>query len=102
MKQGFRLNDFGSRIIVNIIDSNGEDFDLSSATVLKFVFKRPDGSFEEKPASLVTNGLDGKIEYVVESGFLNQNGIWEFQAYIENPVGSWHSNINSFLVWENL
>lgn len=102
MKQGFRLNDYGSNIIVTIIDSNGESFDLSSASVLKFIFKKPDGSFEEKNASFVTNGKDGRIQYIVESGFFNQNGIWEIQAYIKNPAGAWHSNISSFVVWENL
>lgn len=102
MKQGFRLNDYGSNIIITIIDSNGEDFDLSTATFLELRFKKPDNTSISKLASLVNTGVDGKIQYVVESGFLDMTGLWEVQAYIENPSGRWHSNINSFYVWENL
>lgn len=102
MKQGFRLNDFGSKIQITIIDSNGENFDLTGYTDLKLIFKKPDDSKEEKTASIVGLPTSGVIEYIVESGFLNQTGIWEVQAYIKNSAGAWHSNINSFLVWENL
>jgi len=102
MKQGFRLNDYGSNIILTVIDSSGVEFDLSTSIEKKYIFKKPDGILIEKDVSLYTDGFDGKLLYVVEQNLLDVTGVWEVQAFVSNPLGRWHSNITSFLVWENL
>lgn len=77
--------------------------DVSAVSTKELVFRKPAGTIVTKSAAFVTDGLDGKVQYVTESGFLDAIGAWEVQAYVVFPGGfNGRSDIQSFEVRENL
>lgn len=88
----FTIKDEETKAVIN----------LSSATVMKIIFKSPAGVRTEKVASFVTNGTDGKIEYITQSGDLNETGVWKIQAYVEYGGIKAFSTIVNFKVIGNL
>lgn len=97
-----RLNDVGVRIKATIYDLDGNVVDLSSYTTLTFNFEKPDGSIIPKTASLSTDGMDGQVEYITESGVIDQIGIWNFQVYVVLGVNSYSSTETRFRVTRKL
>jgi cellobiose phosphorylase len=89
-------------ILVCTIREYGVVFDLSTATVTKFKIHRPDGSMLIVTALFLTTGVDGKLRYVTVANDFNMDGEYQIQAYIEMPLGKWHTDIASFVVDENL
>jgi hypothetical protein len=55
--------------------------DISSATVMKILYKKPDGTFGEWIAT--RDGVTNKIQYSVSNGEIDQAGEWVFQSYVE-------------------
>lgn len=98
--------DIGTIIRATIKDKQADGtlsvLDISGATTLELVFKKPSGTKLTKVAVLTTDGTDGQMEYVTISGDLNETGEWKIQAYIVLPSGSWRSDIGCFTVFENL
>jgi hypothetical protein len=92
--------DTGTEFQFTIKDQDGTIVNLSTATVKKVKFKRPDTSILIKDATFVTDGIDGKIKYVTLSTDLNAAGFWVVQGYVEVGSGKWHSNKTSFLVYD--
>jgi hypothetical protein len=77
--------------------------DISTQTVLKINFKKPDNTTVSKDALLTTDGKDGKLEYASEVDFLDQAGDeWYMQAYVVLSGGSWKSDVHKFTVYPNL
>ena len=54
--------------------------DIGSATVLKILFKKPDGSVGEWVAQ--RDGATNKIYYTVSSGEIDQVGKWKLQSFV--------------------
>ena len=95
--------DIGTTFVVTIKDENGSVVDVSGATTTKINFKAPNvASVLGKTASLYTDGTDGKIKYVSQSGDLYCAGMWLLQGFITTPSGSWSSDIVSFKIFPNL
>lgn len=63
-----------------LVDQSGDAIDLSAATALQFWLKAPDGSVRPVPAEWVSNGQDGRIQYVTTGEDLPQAGLWQLQA----------------------
>lgn len=101
MAQEIHIGDVGTLYIATIKDGSSI-VDISSATDLKLVFKRPDGSVQEKTGSLFTDGTDGKVYYRAQSGFHDQVGDWEVQG--QATIGEWsgRSDVHEFTVHEIL
>lgn len=76
--------------------------DISTATVLEILFKKPDKTSVTKPAVLSTDGTDGNMHYISETGFFDQLKKWEIQARVTFPGGKWSSTIGTFTVIENV
>lgn len=95
------IGDVGTVLEATIKDGDTV-VNISSATVKKFKFERPDGSTFEKTASFTTDGSDGKIKYTTEASVLNVVGVWRFQAYLELASGKWSSDIAEFTVFRNI
>lgn len=94
----------GTRFIATIME-DGSVKDVSTATVKKITFKKPDGSTAIKDAAFVTDGTDGKIYYDSEAGFLTPSGPWEHQGYVEMTAprtGKWYSEVKGFIVRKNI
>jgi len=77
-----RVGDEGVRVIVQIVDSNGEAVNLRDASVLKMKFLKPGGQKYDGTPVFLTNGFDGKI-VVTSSNTVppfDQSGQWFLQA----------------------
>lgn len=82
------LNDFGTDIVLNVVDQACKAVDVSVSTLRQFELEKPDGTILTKTASFVTNGTDGKLRYTIESGVLDVIGGWSVRAKITNGVVS--------------
>lgn len=79
--QSFQDASAGIQLVVVIVDQAGDAVDISAATVLTLRFKRPDGLAFSKTGTLLTNGMDGAIQYTsLETDFI-VDGTWAVQAY---------------------
>lgn len=102
MADNIHLNDVGTEFRVTILDEDNVAVDVSAASTLSLIFKKPSGTSSTKTATLVNDGTDGLIKYVTESGDLDEIGTWKIQAYFVSLNGSWKSNFKSFKVHRNL
>jgi hypothetical protein len=85
-----------------IEDQDGATVDLSSATLIRFIFEKPDGTLLTVNGEKATDGTDGKVKYVVQAGDLSQVGLWRYQTLITLPFAELYSNISKFKVLGNL
>ena len=84
-------NDIGTIITID----SGED--LSSATVKKIYFKKPDGTLGNWSASVVDTT---KLRYTTEAGDLNMAGTWQFQIYVELPSWQGRGETESYQIYD--
>lgn len=96
------LNDIGTAFRVTVLDCNDLAIDVSSATSQQFVFLKPDGTKSTVNSSFYTDGTDGVLEYLSQSGDLDQLGKYKLQAIVTLPSGTWSSTIQSFKVYNNI
>lgn len=87
------VGDFGTEIGVTVKEK-GVIVDLSAASAKTFKFRKPGGGLVEKAAQFKTDGTDGRLIYVVESGFLDSPGDWSGRVYLE--LGSWGGHSSRF------
>jgi len=63
--------------------------DISLATTIEILFKRPSGPTRIRPASFTTDGSDGKIEYVTQVDDIDEAGgraaPWYFAGHVQRP-----------------
>jgi len=87
------------------VNSLGESYivDISSATNLEIMFQKDDGSVVTKTAELTSDGSDGKMEYNIIEGDLDQVGDWKMQGRVHMTGGfRWSTDIFDFEVHANL
>ncbi len=86
------------------VEEDGVAVNLASVTAKDLYFKKPNGTVLQKPASFVTNGADGKLQYVTQAGDLDRAGTWKVQAYLQFPGGGYdgRGEIGEFRVKGNL
>ena len=100
------VNDYGTIIRATVYDTTSTGgssvADISDASTKQFTFKRPDGTTFTKTAVFTTDGTDGNIQYVTESGVLNGAGRWNLQAYVKTSAGNWNTSVGNFKVFENI
>jgi hypothetical protein len=97
-----KLGDWGTTLTFNVLYCNNTAVDISFSTSKHVIFKKPSGNKVVKDATFVTNGTDGKLQYVVESGVFDEIGVWKVQASVYAPNGGWKSDVQSFKVEDNL
>lgn len=93
--------DIGTKLLVTITD-DGNIVDVSPATSLSIFIKKPNGTVLTKPATLETDGTDGKIYYVTVAGDLDKAGIYKIQGKVTFVTGTYYTNTSSFKVHCNL
>lgn len=96
------INDIGTALRLNVLDCNDAALDISDATSIDIVLKKPSGTSVTKTGSFVTDGSDGVIQYVVESGVIDENGSWKIQGVVTVNDYQWHSSIKTFKVSRNI
>ena len=91
-------------IIRLTIQEDGVVVDISAVTSKSLVFKKPLGTIVSKTAVFTNSGTDGKLQYVTESGFADEVGIWSVQADIIFPSTGYQGRSEqvTFAVLENL
>jgi hypothetical protein len=94
------INDIGTRFVINV-QNNGQILDVSTSTRMLSI-KKPDSSVISGSGTLVSDGLDGKIYYDSKAGDLDQAGYYKLQLTIGLASGSYHSNIHTFQVLNNI
>ncbi len=95
------VGDIGTVFQVTIKDGTSV-VDISSATTLQIIFKKPDGSRATKTAVLVNSGTDGKMKYTTIANDLDRQGSWRLQGRVVMSGGEWRSSVGNFDVYENL
>lgn len=109
------LYDDGTKFVLEIVDCQlvggvptESVVDISTATGMWVIFRRPDYTYLKVSASLYTDGTDGKIVYTTtgdpnnQTGDLDQLGDWEVQGRVTLPGGTWSSDTGTFEVIELL
>jgi hypothetical protein len=82
--QYLQVDFVGANIEVTVTEDEAV-VDISTATVKTLIFKKPRGTVVSKTATFSTDGTDGKLKYITESGFLDQTGFWKVQAELTTP-----------------
>lgn len=97
------VGDVGTTIEVTLTE-DGSIVDISTATTKEIKIKGPHGAVNTKIATFVTNGTDGKLEFVSVAGDFNRDGVWRIQAKVilNSPAGTWNSDLGEFTVFPNL
>ena len=97
------VGDVGTIIRLTITESDGTTpVDVSTATVKKFYFQKPDGSKINKTAVFDTDGVDGKLKYTTVASDIGIAGTWQVQAYVEIGTAKYYSTKTTFTVQGNL
>lgn len=91
------VSDIGTEFRVTVIDS-GVSVDLSSATSLNLIFKKPDGQILTVAADLWSDGTDGIIYYNTVSGDIDQSGLWKIEVFVAIGSQEFYSSIGTFKV----
>ena len=84
--------DIGTKIILDA------DSDISTATELKIVYRKPSGAVGSWTA--VAEGTQ-QAYYIITASDLDEVGKWEFQLYVKLPSWSGYGEISGFTVYEN-
>lgn len=101
MPSEIHVNDIGTRFLATIQD-NGTVVDISSASQIQMIFRRPNDEVFYRVGSLLTSGIDGKVYYDTVSGDLSNVGMHKLQAKVYLPSGTYYTDIYSFQVNCNL
>lgn len=97
-----QVGDIGTSIVLTIIDQDGAVVNVSASSARNINFKKPNGAAMTKSASFFTDGTDGKIAYTTIAGDLDQAGIWDMQAKVVLPSGTWYSEVKKVTVGAQL
>ena len=98
-----QVNDVGIQLITTIKNSDGvTPINLSTATNLTIYIYRPDSELIVGPASLVTDGTDGRIQYTTQTTDLTVPGIYRIQATYQIGGNLKHTDRSVFCIEPNL
>lgn len=102
MSAEIHVGDVGTIFEATVKDEDGAIVNISAATTLHMVFRRPNRHAVTKAATLSSSGVDGKMRYVAQVDDLDAAGLWSLQGFVVLPDGAWHSDKTSFVVHANL
>ena len=101
MPSEIHVNDIGTRFLATIQD-NGTVVDISNASQIQVIFRRPSDEVFYRVGSLLNSGIDGKVYYDTVAGDLVDVGMHKLQAKVYLPSGTYYTDIYSFQVHCNL
>ena len=97
------IGDIGTRFLFTIQDCDSTDpVDVSTASSVEIVFKKPNGTNLVVAGTFLTDGTDGKVYYDTANGDIDQIGYWKVQGKVNFPTGLFYSDIHKFQVFANL
>jgi hypothetical protein len=87
----------------NVTDPNlAQPIDLTNAADMTFTFVNSKKRRFVVPATLTTDGTDGRLEYSTQAGDLDISGRWKMQAKFRIGAGIWNSEVVIFQVDANI
>ena len=101
MASEIHVNDIGTRFLATIKDDDVV-VNVSGASLINMIFKKPNDQVVYKSASLLTNGTDGKIYYDTVAGDLDEAGQYKLQGKVALSSGTYYTDIYTFQVHCNL
>lgn len=101
MSSEVHVDDIGTLFILTVKDG-GVVVDISSATNLEVLLKKPDYVYVSKTGLFYSDGTDGKIKYTSISGDFDQIGLYKIQAVVSQSSGVYHSSVSDFKVYKNI
>ncbi len=97
----FGLNDIGNTLILTV-EENDVAKDISDATAITYLVKKPDEITIEVTAAFNTTGVDGKVVYTFIATNLDQVGLYDIQVKIVSPTWTGISSSYLFTVRDTL
>lgn len=101
MSSEIHVDDVGTRFLLTIKD-DGEVVDISQASSISIIFKKPDDTAMYRPGTVLSDGMDGIAYYDTIAGDLDNAGLYKLQARVALPSGTYYTDIHSFQVHCNL
>lgn len=98
------VGDIGTSFVATIQDGTSV-IDISGATTIELIFEDPAGTSFTKTASFVTDGTDGKMEYVTVSDddIIDAEGFWKIQGHVVfSATQEWKTDVQKFAVHQNI
>lgn len=98
------INDVGTKILVTVKDGTSA-VDISAAVAVgskQIIIKKPSGTKLEKDAVFNSDGIDGKIYYLIVLGDFDEAGTYKIQGKVIISDGTFYTDIQSFKVHRNL
>ena len=97
-------NDGDIKLVVTVIDGANDDLpvDISAATGLTILLKKPDLTVVSLVATLTTNGRDGKMGYNLSPSHLSQAGYYYVQGNFSIAGVAKSTEVGQFKVNENI
>jgi len=98
------VGDVGTSIRVRLVDECGEPIDISTTTSQRIaaVSEQTGDTPKVFTAGLLTDGVDGWIEYLTVAGDFDVAGTWKLQAHVVFPASEFYSEIGSVQVHQRL
>ncbi len=101
MASEIHVGDVGTQLIMTVKD-DGVVVDISGASILQVILKKPDGQTYTKTGILYTDGTDGKMYYTSVDGDFNAAGNYKLQGKVVLAGGTYYTSISDFKVYCNL
>lgn len=76
------VGDFGLALRITVADAAGDSIDISSSTAREFEIEDPQRNTTTVVAVFITDGTDGRLQYVLQAGDLDEKGEWKVRAKI--------------------
>jgi hypothetical protein len=99
------VDDFGTIFRVTVKECISDvltPVDISGASLITFVYKKPDDTTITKNAVFTTDGTDGQIQYITIAADIDQVGVWCLQAEVTLPTGTYRTSLVKFDVERKL
>lgn len=101
MNSNIHENDIGTKLSIKVMD-DGNVVDISLATTLVILIRKPDGDILTVAAELETDGTDGVMYYITTPGDIDEAGNYKIQGRVTLPNGIFYTTVGNFIVHCNL
>lgn len=88
MTQAIPRGQTGLALVLRCLRTDGTLENLATATNLEILLRGPNGVTQTKQASLTSDGTDAQMQYVTQSGDLDDAGEWEYQGRFTKDGGT--------------
>jgi hypothetical protein len=96
------IGDVGTIFQLTVKDQDNDVVDISVASTLNIIFRKPNGTNVTKTAVLTGDGTDGKMQYTTVADDLDDDGLWKLQGFVDFGTTEWYTDVIRFTVYRNL